>query len=855
MRHTILSIFLIFAVFLSANAKKFDFEKESQQVVAYISSGQYDKAIPVFKYCIDLMDETGDENVLRYATFCHGLGSLYYEMGDLNQSGFYFAKGLEKLGNDYLQSKEYRMLLADIGQMYADARSYDNASQYLNKAKILYEHNLDMDVDYARVLNNCALVSLAQGNDFWAKAFIDIVLDIIEKSPTYRPTERAKAYSNTSVIYESMGYYDEAISTSQKALEICNNEKLNDDIRAQIINNIGVLYLGKNDLVSALKSFREAYRISSSRSNLRNTMGFNLALVQHMVGDRNLSHTVRQMSEDLTQDVLGKFAFMNVAQRQQFWSSNLPLLLGLNYVAKEAKSDDIYGTIYNNALFSKGLLLRATNWVESKLGNSEDSRSKELFGELNSIQERLNDPQLPQDSIQPYKLRAFAIDKELMNRNISYAELMKSFTFDWRNIRKALEKDEVAIEFIQIPDVENVQFTGGMSYGALIIRPEYKYPHFVPLCNDTTLTKLITNPERYENEVYRQYQYGVGKYNTRKGFRKISVDCIGDQLYNLVWSPIEAELRGARRIYYSPIGTLNAISFNALSNYEGNLCDRYNLQLLSSTAELIHIKNESNPLPDNAILYGGISYDVDEEILIAESRSYVNADRGEHLSLAKDDVERGAWGALNGSRVEVENISHKLDSISIPNHLLLATAANEESFKAMNGRSPFLIHIATHGFYKSDPLEIERTPFLRNTATNTIMNRSGILFSGANRTWLGQTPIEGIEDGILTAEEISHLDLSGTQIVLLSACETGLGENGMTEGVFGLQRAFKLAGVNTLVMSLWQVPDVATSKLMQIFYDQWLGGMEKHEAFAYAQRKIKEEKPNPYYWAGFVMLD
>lgn len=855
MRHYIIAVLLTFAVFIPGYAKKFDFEKESQQVANYISSGQYDKAIPVFKYCIDLMDETEDEDCLRYATFCHGLGSLYYEMGDLNQSGFYFVKGLEKLGNDYLHSKEYRMLLSDIGQMYADARSYDNASQYLNKAKILYEHNLDMDADYARVLNNCALVSLAQGNDFWAKAFIDITLDITEKSPTYRPAERAKAYSNTSVIYESMGYYDEAIKASQKALDICENENLNNEIRAQIINNIGVLYLGKNDLTNALKIFTEAYRISNSRSSLRNTMGFNLALVQHMVGDRNLSSTMHQMSEELTQDVLGKFAFMNVGQRQQFWSSNLPLLLGLNYVASEAKTDDIYGTIYNNALFSKGLLLRATNWVGNKLGNSEDERSKELFGELNLIQGRLNDPQLPEDSIQPYKLRAFAIDKELMNRNISYAELMKSFTFDWRNIRKALGKDEAAIEFIQVPDVSNVQFTGGMSYGALIIRPDYKYPHFVPLCNDTILTKLMSNPERYENEVYRQYQYGIGTYNARKGFRKISVDCVGDQLYNLVWSPIEEQLVGVKRIYYSPIGTLNAVSFNALANDDGVLSDRYSLQLLSSTAELIPLKNNSNSLPDNATLYGGISYDVDTETLIAESRDYSSIQRSERMVLAEDGVERGAWGELNGSRVEAENISHKLDSISIPNRLLTATAANEESFKAMSGNSPFLIHIATHGFYKSDPREIERTPFLRNTAANIVMNRSGILFSGANRTWLGQSPIDGIEDGILTAEEISHLDLSGTHIVLLSACETGLGENGMTEGVFGLQRAFKLAGVNTLVMSLWQVPDEATSKLMQIFYDKWLEGSEKHEAFAYAQHKIKEDMPNPYYWAGFVMLD
>lgn len=855
MRHYIISLLLILVVFFSAAAKKFDFEKESQQVANYISSGQYDKAIPVFKYCIDLMDETGDEDCLRHATFCHGLGSLYYELGDLNQSGFYFAKGLEKLGNDYLHAKEYRLLLADIGQMYSDARSYDNASQYLNRAKILYEHNLDMDADYARVLNNSALVSLAQGNEFWAKVFIDITLDITEKSPTYRPAERAKAYSNTSVIYESMGYYDEAIAASQKALDICNAENLNNDIRAQIINNIGILYLGKKDFQNALTNFSEAYRISTPCSSLRNTMGFNLALVQHMVGDKNLSNTVRQMSEALTQDVLGKFAFMNVSQRQQFWSSNLPLLLGLNYVASEASSEDIYGTIYDNAIFSKGLLLRATNWVGDQLGNSNDPRSKELFTELKRVQERLNDPQLPEDSIQPYKLRAFAIDKELMNRNISYADLIQSFTFDWRNIKKALNKNEAAIEFIQIPDVENVQFTGGMSYGALIVRPEYKYPHFIPLCNDTTLNLLMSNPERYDNEVYRQYQYGTGTYNARKGFRKISVDCVGDQLYNLVWSPIEGELAGVKHIYYSPIGNLNAISFNALSNDAGCLNERYDLQLLSSTSELISLKDKVHQIPDKATIYGGISYDVDEATLIAESRGYASVERGDHMVLAEDGTERGAWGELMGSKIEAENISHKLDSIAIPNHLYIATSANEESFKAMSGNSPFLIHIATHGFYKSDPLEIERTPFLRSTATNTVMNRSGVLFSGANRTWLGQTPIDGVEDGILTAEEISHLDLSGTQIVLLSACETGLGENGMTEGVFGLQRAFKLAGVNTLVMSLWQVPDEATSKLMQIFYDKWLGGMEKHEAFAYAQRKIKEEKPNPYYWAGFVMLD
>lgn len=171
-----------------------------------------------------------------------------------------------------------------------------------------------------------------------------------------------------------------------------------------------------------------------------------------------------------------------------------------------------------------------------------------------------------------------------------------------------------------------------------------------------------------------------------------------------------------------------------------------------------------------------------------------------------------------------------------------------------------MLHIATHGFFLTNPKDIETNAFLtnanaRSTNAGQVLNRSGLLFAGANRAWSGQGAIPGIDDGILTANEISNLNLSTTDIVVLSACETGLGVDGASEGVFGLQRAFKLAGVKTLIMSLWKVPDAQTSELMQTFYSNWLGGMNRHAAFAAAQRKIKETNPNPYYWAGFVMLD
>ncbi|MCX6164324.1 MAG: CHAT domain-containing protein, partial [Ignavibacteriae bacterium] len=132
--------------------------------------------------------------------------------------------------------------------------------------------------------------------------------------------------------------------------------------------------------------------------------------------------------------------------------------------------------------------------------------------------------------------------------------------------------------------------------------------------------------------------------------------------------------------------------------------------------------------------------------------------------------------------------------------------------------------------------------------------RSGLILAGANWYWQGNRSIEGTEDGILTAYEVSNMDLMNTELVVLSACETGLGDIKGGEGVYGLQRAFKVAGVKTIIMSLWKVPDKETVELMELFYTNWLGGMTKHDAFTNAQKEMRKKYP-PYYWAAFVMVE
>ncbi len=198
----------------------------------------------------------------------------------------------------------------------------------------------------------------------------------------------------------------------------------------------------------------------------------------------------------------------------------------------------------------------------------------------------------------------------------------------------------------------------------------------------------------------------------------------------------------------------------------------------------------------------------------------------------------------------------KASGISVTNQT--REKASEEAFKTLGVSGYDIIHLATHGFFLRDSAQVSRNIFFSRVDDNTISHnpllRSGLALAGANRAWNGERVPTGVDDGILTAQEIKDLDLSKTQMVVLSACETGLGDIN-TDGVFGLQRAFKSAGVQTIVMSLWKVSDNATSLLMTEFYRVLLASGDRHKAFREAKEAVRARFPEAYYWAGFVILD
>lgn len=323
------------------------------------------------------------------------------------------------------------------------------------------------------------------------------------------------------------------------------------------------------------------------------------------------------------------------------------------------------------------------------------------------------------------------------------------------------------------------------------------------------------------------------------------------------------------------------------------LGDQYKLIEMNSTRQLV-IPTSFKRANNDAFLFGGIQFDPDSTRLEDESTL---ASRSSSTLSPLDSSSRGeTWNYLTGTEREINALEKIMQGSGLMVHSHKAHKATEETFKNIgkNGSpSPRILHLATHGYFfpdrassgtgrmthdpdsigtSSDPSSQKRHEETAKAASirpqfiaseepvfkisDHPMLRSGLIMAGGNAAWMGKQTLEGREDGILTAYEISQMNLSNTELVVLSACETGLGDIQGNEGVYGLQRAFKIAGVKYIIMSLWQVPDKQTSMLMTSFYRKLLEQkLSIPDAFHAAQKELREMGLDPYQWAGFVLVE
>ncbi len=895
-----------------------EYAASSHKLAGYKSaSGYYKDAISLETKALNIYEKTFGKGTPNYVTLLSKLANFNYSSGNYREAIEIGIKSLSLC--DSILGKNnptYALLLNELANYNAALGNYSEAIHLGTEALEIRKNTLGAEQpDYAISLVNLAGYNSALGDNRMAVQLATEALNIFEKivgkeHPYYATTLSALAICNSS-----FRDYSEAIRLESEALRI--QEKVlgrEHPDYATSLNNLAKYNSSLGDYTAAIRLVTEALQIQKrvlgkEHPNYANSL-INLACYNSFLG--NNSEAIRLGTEALNlieiavgkNDILTAMALVNLAsynweigssdaigycveatealreivrrtfadltarERNLFWDKYKTWFEGtIHSIAYDMPSDSLAENGYNGALMAKGLLLNSEMELSTLLKESGDEEVANIYNNLKNLRLQINklyempiaERPLDADSLER---AAQGLERQLVQRSKVYGDNTANLVIDWKQVRQKLGSGEMAVEFVSFP-LRN----DSVMYAAYCLRKDMPLPKMVPLFEERQLTGLDKN-----------------FYFTSPA------------LYNLIWKPLEGEMAGVTTIYFAPAGGLYNLPIESLpvdgSTYNSDI---RNYRRLSSTRQLA-LRRDGVEVT-RAAVYGGLKYDADTVALVNDSRKYRTVEPVQWSSRAVADslnLRDGVY-ELPATKIEAEEIDKALETARIDTKLYTDTIGTEASFKALSGSGVNALHIATHGFYwtEREAAQLDGLAFLGADMPAAVkedkaLTRSGLLLAGANTALKGLPLPEGVEDGVLTAKEIARMDLRLVDLVALSACQTGLGEI-TGDGVFGLQRGFKKAGANTLLMSLWKVDDTATQLLMTQYYKNLLSGMGKYEALAAAQKYLRElevevkitpDKTNyqrlkderagkqeeaeyktvrryaePKYWAAFVLLD
>lgn len=748
--------------------------------------------------------------------------------------------------------------LTGMGWAYCSCQMYQKAYLIFKRCADFYKKKFGpYSGYYATALHNMAYV------EFFINCnnmdLLNEELAILQHRADTFSFQYAICLDNISTRHQRNHAYEQALPFALRANKIFESEDPNNIHYAISLNNIGSLYHKLKDVDTIYLQYAEEYLKHSLEVAHTNTAALNLALLYEDYGNMDLALELlnsideRNRHANYALDVANYYArksdyamyatytedylnymrriqqknvlYMTAAERgkyiQHIQNENLETLFDFS---SSERFETLPALCYNYLLLSKSLLLSYDSNIEDIVTRSSKKNIKDLYFSLSILQHKANKD--PQAAVKADSLEHVFLDLLAKEENFS------AFTnITYTDIQQTLHEGEVVIEFF-----ENETYSSPKLY-AVILRHE-GLPQVVS-CFD-----IVKEEEHIINE----------------------------ELASAIWSILNPHLKDVTRLYFSPSGHLHNYPFESELSL---ICPDLHVYRLTTSRELL--KQHKKQKTKSATIYGGIQYDMDATDMEIASRQY----QGEQLLASRSfdaaDINRGHANYLPGTKAETEQINQLLKKNHVKASLYTANAANEESFKALSGKHQNVLHIATHGFYWTDSTAQQQKYFSQHRSASGVemfsddnsaapltidpLNRCGLLFAGANIALQGYSDElpEGVQDGILTAKEISLLDLSDADIVVLSACETGTGDI-TGDGVFGLQRGFKKAGANSIIMSIWRVNDEATCFLMTEFYRQWITmGKSKREALDRAKQAVRSHKEKgwdaPYYWAAFILLD
>ncbi|WP_428224859.1 CHAT domain-containing protein [Flavobacterium sp.] len=861
----------------------------------YINQNKFDKAVICSKKCLDIAENIYDKNSEKYIIALSNVAQSFLRIENFKEAESTYLKCI-KISND-INNKELQLeILNNTVLMFLTNKDIFQADFYNNIGLSLSQNN-DLLIKYRiNFIHNKAIIEFEIGKiDNSEKLYLEVLKYYLDHESDYydrifkvtndlgfinlknKKYTKAEYYFKNNFESKKRFYKNDSIklisslnalinlywnlSDNEKALEyslisyniIRNDTKYNQRLLSETLNVLATTYALMKDIKKAELYYLKSLEIKNKlfgKNNLNNLILYNNLL--YITNGNIVKH---QEYLYLYLNTLNKLLIKsseNLSENENliFNSTILPNNSHLSFLLKKNKyfSKSIIA-IYENQLLLKNLSIRNQQRIKTTIEKNGDATVKQKYQQfidnkryITKIEE-LPVAQRPATYDQ-LKTETESLEKELTRLSATFAEAKKSLAVSWKQIQEKLKPNEVVIDLVSF-NYYNKKWTDSIMYGAFVIKKDSKFPKFVNLFEEKQLAVLLERNNKAHDSIQSKI---INKQYSDK------------EISNLFYKPLEAELKNGNTIYLAPSGLAHQINFKALPvNTNQTLGEKYKLILLGTTTTLVDYKPLTINKKDNfeIVLYGGINYNKKQVEVYKEA--YPN--ELNDLATRSGILE---FNYLPGTNDEVNKINKEAITYNFKTTIKTESAATEESVKQLSGKAnPFILHLATHGFFfentkqelsdldKNIPVEAKKRIYL---ASEDPMMRSGLLLAGANNSWRKTNNETNADDGILTAKEIANLDLSNCKLVVLSACETGLGQINGSEGVFGLQRAFKMAGVQNIIMSLWKVPDVQSAELFEIFYAACFNGKSIQEAFNEAQNKMKE-KYSPYYWAGFVLLE
>jgi hypothetical protein len=831
------------------------FQRKSMKAWFLFESGVVKEAENIY---VEMLKEAAviqEENPADYFALLVNAAQFYsstlqYDKAD---AFFYTLQGSRNLMDDYTRRRFENNY---AGYLHAIGKDDEAERIYLRLSGEIGEQLGRDHPEYALSLQNIAVFYQDRGSidtaEYLLKAAGELALSL--SGPENKVYLRSR--ENLAENYYSRGRYGEALHIYDELAMACERRIGRNNLdfsgylsrKAMCLNNL-------SRVDESLVFLKEAYSIKKVMLGERDPQlayeTILLATAYTYRSDFSKGNEYFAKAKMLMVEQFNTFfRFMTEDEKLIFLQRNLSSLRQLQAIAIDVmeKNPSASGMVMDIELVTKGMILESGHKLRRAARSSADPEIRAVFGEWNGLGQQLAKELVKPETerrkdLPQLQQKAQQLEKVLIT-GLGDHDVLRIEQLSWKKVADQLQEGEALVEFIVYSRFPDESVSG---YAAVILKKGVSLPLVQPLCTEQDLQRLLTPGSSGNRQITAAGLYSRGAGEAYPGAVPEQTDYA---LYQLIWSSLEPHLRGSRKVYYSPGGALHKISFSAIPVPEGGfLSDRHQLVCLSA-GKMLSGKSAAPFEVVSAFVAGGINYQAD--LPVSRFGGQEDKKAGREMATGNGAVE---WPYLEGTLKEAEGLKHFFDGKKIQTLYLTGDSAYEEKIKEIiSARQPSLIHIATHGYFFPDA---EAQHNLGQGCSYRIsdnpMLRSGLVLTGANRAWTGRGPAGNREDGILTAFEVAHLDLSGTRLVVLSACETGLGDIQGSEGVFGLQRAFKQAGAEYIIMSLWQVPDRETVEFMDAFYKELLSGTYIEQAFINAQ-EIMKKKYEPYYWAAFVLV-